>query len=258
MMIFDAHLHLPCYEELHTFSSKKQRLLADLKSVNAVGGIVIADSDKTSAIGTTEECVDLFADCKNIFVVAGISPLIDYDNRLNVLAQLLSERKIVGLKLYPGHEPYFMDDERLSRTFSLCMEFDVPLLVHTGWENPQYNHPRYFASIAERNPNMSIIICHLWWPDIDTCFEATAAYQNIYYDISSLAHEKGILDKTASSLQRIAQAYPQRIILGSDYGMCSTKDHIDLVLSLDISQEERQLILANNALNVYKLPLSYK
>ena len=255
-MIFDAHLHLLCNDELHTYEDKKDRLLHDLQFANVSGGIVIADSEPSSPIGTAEECVELFADCPNIFVVAGISPLINYQSRLKVMEQLLSEKKIVGLKLYPGHEPYFMDDERLIPVYDLCKSFDVPLLVHTGWDNPQYNHPSYFASIAERNPNLRIIICHLWWPDINLCFATTSMYENIYYDISSLSYEKEMLGKTHKLLSQIAIHCPQRVILGSDYGMCSITDHINLALSLPLSEEKKQQILAYNALGVYGISIN--
>ena len=160
---------------------------------------------------------------------------------------------LVGLKLYPGHEPYFMNDERLISTFELCKKFDRPLLVHTGWDNSHYNHPKYFASIAEQNPNMRIIMCHLWWPDIETCYEVTEPYANIYYDISSLAHEKELISKTVMMLSKIAQDYPKRLILGSDYGMCSIQEHINLIHSLDVSKEVIQKILANNAFDIYSV-----
>ena len=251
---FDAHLHLPCYDNLFTFEDKKNRLLQDIKSAGVAGGIVIADSELTSSIGTTEECVDLFSDCENIFVVGGISPLIDYENRLQVLERLLVERKIVGLKLYPGHEPYFMDDERLAFTFDLCMKFDVPLLVHTGWDNSQYNHPKYFASIAEKNPAMRIVMCHLWWPDIDVCYEVTERFSNVYYDISSLAHDKNLISQTALVLDRIAKEHPGKLILGSDYGMCSIEEHIGLIKSLDVFDVDCQTcqkIFWGNAFDVY-------
>jgi predicted TIM-barrel fold metal-dependent hydrolase len=227
-----------------------------LQFANVSGGIVIADSEPSSPIGTAEECVELFTDCPNIFVVAGISPLINYQSRLKVMEQLLSEKKIVGLKLYPGHEPYFMDDERLILVYELCKSFDVPLLVHTGWDNPQYNHPSYFAKIAERYPNLRIIICHLWWPDINLCFATTSMYENIYYDISSLSYEKEMLGKTHKSLCQIVEHCPHRVILGSDYGMCSITDHINLVLSLPLSKEKKQQILAYNAFEVYGISIS--
>jgi len=256
-MIFDAHLHLPCREDCLTFGDKRQRLLNDLTVAGVDGGIVIADSELLSVIGTTEECIDLFAGSENIFVMAGISPLINYKARLCALDKLLSARKAVALKLYPGHEAYYMDDARLTSAFALCEKYDVPLVVHTGGNAPQsqYSHPHYLACIAGDHPSMRIVICHLCWPNIDLCYETTAAYPNIYYDISSLAHEAGLLEKTIASLRRIAETHANRMIFGSYYGACSIEDHIHLVRSLGVNKREERMILADNALALYKLCL---
>ena len=256
-MIIDAHLHLPCYDDtLITLNDKKIRLLDDLSKVGVDGAIVIADSEEFSAIGTPKECVELFSDTKNIFIMGGISPLIDYENRLAQLDGYLANSLIVACKLYPGHEAFYMDDPRLDSVFRLCVKYDVPLAVHTGWDEAQYNHPKYFAAIAEKYLALNLVFCHLYWPDIDICYDLTAAYPNIYYDISSLAHDKENLEKTQNSLNRIVKRNPERVLFGTDYGMCSIKDHIDLVNSLDISNASKQTILCDNAIKLFKLSLS--
>jgi len=253
-MIIDAHIHLPCYDDnLISFEDKKTRLLDDLKKVSVDGAIVIADSEESSPIGTPQECVELFSDTKNIFVIGGVSPLIDYEERLMQLEEYLKNKLIVGCKLYPGHEAFYMDDARLNDVIKLCEKFDVPLLVHTGWDNAQYNHPKYFVNIAKAHPDLRIVICHLYWPDIDLCYSLTSKYQNIYYDISSLAYTTECLEKTRTSLEKIALNDIDRIIFGTDYGMCSIKDHIDLVRSLIIDDSSKRKIFYDNAVKLYKL-----
>jgi predicted TIM-barrel fold metal-dependent hydrolase len=256
-MIFDAHMHLPCYDGLVALHDKKKRLLHDIKAAGVVGGIVIADSERESPIGTTEECVELFSDNSNIYVVGGISPLIDYETRLAASENLLKQGKIIGIKLYPGHETYFMDDVRLLSVFNLCEKYNVPLLIHTGWDNPQYNHPKFFAQVAEKHPSLKLVVCHLWYPNIDLCFEVTANYSNIYYDISSLAHDEHAFVETSSSLNKIVRKCPDRVVMGSDYGMCSILAHIDLVDSLQIDLDVKKAILCNNAINLYNICAYY-
>ena len=256
-MIIDAHLHLPCYDDtLVTLNDKKIRLLDDLSKAGVDGAIVIADSEASSTIGTPKECIELFSDTENIFVMGGISPLIDYEMRLAQLDDYLASGLIIACKLYPGHESFYMDDPRLNSVFHLCMKHDVPLAVHTGWDEAQYNHPKYFAAIAKEYPTLHLIICHLYWPNIDLCYDLTAAYPNIYYDISSLAYEKNSLEKTQNSLNRIVKRNPERVLFGTDYGMCSIEDHIDLVNSLDISNDSKQMIFYDNAIRIFKLSLS--
>ena len=255
-MIIDAHVHLPCYDDsLITLYEKKSRLLSDLREAGVDGAIVIADSEMSSTIGTPKECVDLFSDVQNINVIGGISPLIDYEARILQLDEFLNNKSIIGCKLYPGHETYYMDDTRLTDVFNLCIKYDVPLLVHTGWDEPQFNHPKYFAKIASNHQSLKLVICHLYYPDIDLCYDITAEYPNIYYDISSLAYEQECIEKTVRSLSKIAKENIERVIFGTDYGMCSIKDHIDLVNLLDIPEESKNMIFCDNAIKLYKIEI---
>jgi len=82
-----------------------------------------------------------------------------------------------------GHEQFYLNDPRLESVFLLCEAFDVPVAVHTGWDNPHFNAPALFADIAGKHPKLKIVNCHLWYPKIDYCYEVTRDYQNIYYDI---------------------------------------------------------------------------
>ena len=253
-MIIDAHLHLPCYEDtLVTLSDKKERLLSDLVVSGVDGAIVIADSEMSSIIGTPKECIELFSDTGNIFVMGGISPIIDFEARMTQMDSYLERGLMVACKLYPGHEAFYMDDSRLDEIYKLCEKHDVPLALHTGLDNAHYNHPKYFVKIAEEHSDLRIIICHLWWPDIDLCYSLTSEYPNIFYDISSLAYEANHLEKTRSLLNHIAEKDAHRIIFGSDYGMCSIRTHIDLVNSLDIDEVSKHLILCDNAVKLFNL-----
>ena len=253
-MIVDAHLHLPCYDDtLVTLEDKKIRLLRDLEASGVDGAVVIADSELSSPIGTPKECVELFADTDHIFVMGGISPMIDYEARLIQLEDYIKNGRMIACKLYPGHEAFYMDDARLEEIFLLCERHDVPLAVHTGWENAQYNHPGYFAKIAEKHPALRLVICHLWWPDLKLCYQLTAGYPNIFYALSSLAHEAKRAEQTRETLNDMARKDVERMIFGSDYGMCGIKAHIDLVESLDVDRSGKQLILAGNAIRLYRL-----
>ena len=256
-MILDAHVHLPCHDAgLVTFEEKKEALLKDIQKAEVDGVIVISDSESSSLIGTPDDCVALFANIGHVFVMGGISPLIEYEVRLARLDALLAEKKVIALKLYPGHEAFYIDDPKLDAAYDLCEKYRVPMAVHTGWDNPQYSRPHLFCELAKRRPSLRIVICHLCWPDLDLCYEATADCPNVFYDISSLAHDTGLLERTRQSLNRIAQDSSQRILLGSDYGACSMEAHIALVRSLKISQQAKQRILYDNAADLYNIHLS--
>jgi len=84
----------------------------------------MADSELQSAIGNNEECVNLFSDCDNVFVVAGISPLIDFQNNLNRIENYLCQKKIVGVKLYPGMSNFIL----MTQGWKVSFYFAKPLM----------------------------------------------------------------------------------------------------------------------------------
>jgi len=255
MKIFDAHVHLPIKDiwNLKNFDDKKKHLLAELKKYGVSGAIVIADSEPPGDIGYTEDLVTLFAKNKNIFVMGALSPLIDLENNILKMEKYLEQKEIIAIKIFPGHESYYLNDPRLIPIIQLCKKFDVPLAIHSGWDNPQYSATRYIIEIAKAHPSLRIVICHMHYPRIDLCYAITKKYKNIYYDISSLASEKHLTKQFLSTLNLAVKTCPGRIIFGSDYGDCSIADHIELINSLDTTEIRKQRIFFFNALRLYKI-----
>lgn len=131
--IIDAHLHLPYRVE--GLQNKKEHLLMQLENCGITYGIIISDSSLESSIGSLTECVELFRDTNRVFVVGGISPLIDYANQLRILEKYIVEKKIVAVKLFCGHEKFYLNDNRLLSVYEMAAAYCVPILFHSGWEN---------------------------------------------------------------------------------------------------------------------------
>ncbi len=71
-MVTDAHLHLPWQEP--DLDTKRDRLMAELDKNGVSGGVVIADSELESVIGSAAECAELFrgsSDFAGSFLTAG-------------------------------------------------------------------------------------------------------------------------------------------------------------------------------------------
>lgn len=250
-MLIDAHMHLPIDEP--DLESKKRRLLSDMRSSGVDIGIVISDSELKSVIGSMDDCAELFSDCPNVFAVAGISPYIDYRTRLDKLRGYLTRGAFVGIKLYCGHEPIYIDDSALKPVFALAAEFDVPLLFHSGWDNPQYASPKRVRAAAEAYPEVRFVCCHCFYPELAECFETLKHCPNVYFDLSSVADEPEMLPSVAGVLERYIPEMPERFIFGSDYGCCDTRKHIDFIGSLNIPTEYRQMIFSLNAEKLYDI-----
>jgi hypothetical protein len=250
-MIIDSHLHLPV--DYPDFSSKKEALLHELKRNGIDRGIVIADSELESVIGSVRDCAELFDDSEVISVIAGISPNFGFEPQLGYCRELLESKKIAGLKIYTGHEDFYCTDLCLAPIYDLAAEYDVPVLFHSGWDNSHYASPELLKKLAESCPENVFVYCHCFYPRLKECFEILKDCNNVYFDTSSVADDEKLLPQIKPVLEKAIHDMPHRFIFGSDFGSCSQKAHLSFAESLDINEEERELFMHVNAERVYKL-----
>ena len=102
--VIDAHLHLPWQDKYKTVEEKYEYLKYEMNENNIDYGILIADSELESSIGNNKQCLEIVNNNPRLSLVYGFSPLERYEEQLNEVDELLLNKKIVGVKLYPGHE----------------------------------------------------------------------------------------------------------------------------------------------------------
>lgn len=260
-MIIDSHLHLPVRDYLLSLENQSQELIKELQNHNINKGIVIPDNIDKSPIGNLKQCIQLFNNIPNIYILGTVNILEDnLEDKISQLREYFLFNQIVGLKIFPGHDDHYPNDKRLEPFLKLCIEYDKPLVIHTGEnsgdnECSKYNDPKYIVDIAKDFPSLKIIISHLFWPKVEYCVEITKDYKNISYDTSALADKEVVIktgrEKIKDSLENLIKKYNKKVIYGSDYGMCDIQDHMDLIKSLNISDNQRDAVLYSNAASVF-------
>jgi predicted TIM-barrel fold metal-dependent hydrolase len=237
-------------------------LLEELDKNNIDYGILIPDNLQVSPIGNLQECLQLFSDESKLFIMATVNILYDPVSDIKEFEELLKTRRIVALKIFPGHDKHYPNDGRLETFYELCFRYNTPFVIHTGWNtgNPdtaKWNDPKYIVKIARRYNELNIIIAHYFWPEVDYCYKITRGFDNIYFDTSGLA-DKEVEEATGKDsikeiLEKTIADNPKSVLLGSDYGACSIADHIQLIESLDIKDELKEGIFYKNAIEVFNL-----
>lgn len=250
-MIIDSHLHLPV--DFPDFASKKQALLDELSRNGVDKGIVIADSELESVIGSVRECAELFKGDGVIKVISGISPLICFEEQLRYCRELLERGDIIGLKIYTGHEHFYCTDSSLFPLYDLAADFGIPVLFHTGWDDSQYAAPERMRELANKRRENTFVYCHCFYPETEHCFEVLRGCGNVYFDTSSIADDLSKLPIVKASLEKAMCKMPERLIFGSDFGSCSQEAHLRFAESLDINEAQRELFMHGNAEYVYRL-----
>jgi uncharacterized protein len=262
-MIIDAHIHLPVVSEQPAYDQQRAQLLKDLKKDEVNYAILIPDNVSNSMIGDVPTCLRLVKDTPELFLIGTIDIQTQGQEWVKQLETMMAQHQIVGMKIFPGHDPIYPTDSRLGPVYELCQVYDVPMVIHTGWnsghpEVAKYNDPKYIIRVARQYPEMKIVIAHLFWPEVDYCYEMTHGYPNIYYDTSGLADETLIKatgkDRITSVLLKILEENPKKVIFGTDYAMCDRQEHIEMVKQLPVAAEVQEGIYWRNAVELFNLP----
>jgi len=261
-VIIDAHVHLPVINESRTYEESCDTLVADLKRDGVEHAILIPDNVRGSTIGDVPTCLKLVESRPELFLMGAIDVRRDGPEWIREIERLLSKRRIVAMKIFPGHEPVYPTDRRLFPMYELCEAHGAPVVIHTGFrptrpEVARYNDPKHIVKVATRYAKLKIVIAHLFLPKVDYCYETTRDYPQIYYDTSGLADAEVIAwtgrERIEETLLKILADDPKKVIFGTDYAMCSPKDHIEMIEQLGLTEEVRERVFWRNAVEVFRL-----
>lgn len=265
MTRIDCHLHLPVGQDLKTLTDQKRALLDALHTNGIDYGILIPDNVPDSNIGNLQQCMALFENGSRIFLMASVNILDRPTSSVDEFDDLLKTEKIVGLKIFPGHDEHFPNDIRLIPFIELCLKYNTPFMIHTGQNsgNPEaarWNDPKYIVELAAGYPELKIVICHYFWPEMEYCYRITQGFGNIHFDTSGLA-DKEVEDAVGKGrimeiLTKTITDNPHSVLFGTDYGGCDIASHLTLINNLNLPAETREMVLYKNAVGLFGLHLS--
>lgn len=265
-MIVDCHTHLNNYHEENTIPLKDcvDNLLGTMEKNHVDYALVLTSYKVSEHRPATRDVVRAVRDVKRVGVVAGIS-YVEYKERdLRETAEFLQEGLVKGLKLYPGYEPFYPWDRRCQVIYELCLEYDVPVMIHSGdtftpHGKLKYAHPLQIDEVAVDHPALRIVICHLGNPWLRDCMEVVYKNRNVYADISGLV--LGDFDSKFENWMReqieeviLYAGEPRYLLYGTDWPLSSMESYLEFIRNLDMPASTKDLILSENAIRLFKLP----
>lgn len=143
-----------------------------------------------------------------------------------------------GIKMYPA-TGFYPDDPKYDGYWDLIDDLGLVVTTHAGMALPpldgKYCHPKFFARVAERHPDMKIIIAHLGGMFHDELFPLMDEYENVYTDCSALQgwipEDKDMVDRR---LDEVTSRYPERVVFGSDSPLYNERTtvqrYIDIIM----------------------------
>lgn len=259
-MIVDSHMHVWSMDDVDYYNDLPIYQYMKENRIDKTALIAISEKENAEVKRIVKEQPDLF------FGIGYVN-YRQMDISLKQLEKRIEEGYIRGIKLYPYAEHYMLDSDEINPIYEHCLEFDIPVLFHVGWQRSSLVHPsqkgaapcKYatlgypiqFGSVLEKYPKLKIIMAHMGADTYFQCLGICQRFENAYFDTAWLEHyaEEQLPQLKVKEWIEHACKY-----LGSDkilYGGEGTlpKD----ILATDISNAEKENILWNNAAKLYKL-----
>lgn len=169
-------------------------------------------------------------------------------NPEQLLLDAIRIKGIKGLKIMNPFRKKFLDDEILYPSFELAQEYNLLVLMHTGYPPPgtkknvlTYSNPLKIETIIQSFPKLKIIIAHMGFPWVDTALALAVQYPNIYLDISNLSYM--MPKRLRKFLLRAKELIGlNKILFGSD-------GFIPEMIELTVSQLEKADYLSEKDIN---------
>jgi uncharacterized protein len=274
MSIIDCHVHLNKYDKIRTPAKKltflENRLDALLQSMNKYNvdySIVISSYGVNANRPSTSQIVDIISKDENIRnrigIVSGFTIDNHTDEHLKQYIAWLKDRLILGIKLYCGYEHYYPYDKRYQKIYDICMEYRVPVMIHTGdtyssKAKLRYAHPLNVDDIAVDNPELRIVMCHLGNPWIADCQEVLYKNSNVYSDISGLVVGDFGLYSSTRYMSQINDLInyvgkPHRLLYGSDWPISNMGSYLAFVRKLELDEDSYDLMMSGNTRCIFRL-----
>ena len=259
-MIIDCHVHLDQWEFIQNQASLVERvkLLQNSMEENAIDYALVLSTYKTDAISpSVSDVIHATQTYDNLGVVAGYTLQNHSKEDLKKYENWLQEGILKGLKLYSGYDYYYPYDEKYTAIYDLCIEYDVPLMIHTGdtyssQGKVKYAHPLHIDELPVDHPDLKVIMCHLGNPWFTDCQEVVYKNANVFTDISGLVlrvfdapNEKILLDKVSELITYINN--PEKILYGTDWPICDMHAYLRFVSRLILDNVYNEHLLYKNA-----------
>jgi uncharacterized protein len=235
-----------------------------------MASIYFPRGDTASMIGTMDSCgVKLLVFSHHLSLFApnlGNQPSIDavrqYPDRLRAYCVInpnypeIAAREIdafetyrdvfVGFKFLSDYHKVPLTDERYQPAWEYADQHGLLLLMHT-WGGSAFDGPQCIRPMAERYPNVKILMGHSCHGDWDAAVSLANDFPNVYLELTAVFDNRGVLEKFAS------EAGSHKMLFGTDLPWFDPHQAVGALLTANLTDEDRHNICHRNAEKLLKI-----
>lgn len=226
-----------------------------LKKSTKEAGLVLSVAMPVVTKSSQFESINRFASQfhgeDGILSFGGIHPdCADYKKEL----LLLKEMGFQGIKLHPDYQDTFFNDVRYKRIISFASELDLIVSVHAGFDPgyPDCVHctPKMAREVIDEVKPTKLVLAHMGgffrWDEV----EDELVGRNVWFDTAVVFGK--IPDE---QFIRICRNHgTDKILFATDSPWSGQNESVAYFSGMDLTEEEKRLILTENAKKLLTLP----
>lgn len=266
-MLIDCHVHLNNYHENQVRSAQDSldALFKSMEEAEVEHAVVLSSYKITPHRPHIDDLIRLVGDDPRVSLVEGIRWRSEGERTdLFKMEERLRDGAIKGLKIYPGYEPYAINDPSLEAVFRIAEKYEVPVMVHTGdtyskTAKVRHAHPLLVDDIAVDFPNVKFVACHLGNPWFQDTAEVLYKNDNVYADISGLTlgdfeyeFERYMVTRVKDMISYMGDPGKQ-LMYGSDWPLVGMKRYVKFLDGLDLNDDQKENISWKTAAKLFKI-----
>jgi len=171
---------------------------------------------------------------------AYVTPLMP-ETMVPELERAVDQLGLSGIKLYPPFVEIPFNDPIWWPIYEFANDRKLPLLWHTGIEHASW--PKYAADVAPKYPDANFVLGHSGNcpPARRQALDVAKDHPNVYLETCSTFRTPGAIEEL------VEEGGADRVIFGSDIPLMDPRTQLGKIITADISDEDKRLVIGGNA-----------
>lgn len=178
------------------------------------------------------------------------------DEAVREVRRCLDSLQLIGINVDPGFygRPIAHDDETLFPIYAACEKENAPVFLMSGPTTPdlRHNDPLAVDRVARAFPNLSLICCHAFYPQIDAMLGVAFRHENVFVSPDMYLFAPGG--------ERYAEAakgfLSDQLLFGSSYPFRPIGQSVADLAGLRLPEEIAEKVAWRNAVRVLGLDIA--
>lgn len=146
----------------------------------------------------------------------------------------------VGFKFLADYHGIALSDDRYRPAWQYADDHELLVLAHT-WGGSPFDGPGVVREMAQAYPRAKLLLGHSCHGEWDAAVQLAQDFANIYLELTAVFDDRGVLEKL------VCEAGSDRLLFGTDLPWFDPHHAIGVLLSADISDDDRHSICHRNA-----------